>query len=53
MPRSMNTLSEIAHAPKHAFRQAEHRPGKAQQRRYERRKIREYLKLHDWQEQDG
>lgn len=52
MTKSANTLSEIVHVPKHVFRQAGQRPGKPQQRRYERRKIKEYLKLQDWQEQD-
>lgn len=49
----MNDPTEIVHAPKHAFRQAEQRPGKAQQRRYERRKTKEWLRLQDWQERDG
>lgn len=53
MTKPMNAMSETVFAPKHTFRPAENRPGKAQQRRYERRKIKEYLKLQNWQEQDG
>ncbi len=53
MIRTIDEINNIACTPKHPFRQAENRPGKAQQRRYERRKIKECLKLQNWQEQDG
>jgi len=33
---------------KHPFRQVDNRPAKAQKNRYERRKIREFLRLGDW-----
>lgn len=53
MTKPMNAMNETVLAPKHAFRPAENRPGKAHQRRYERRKVKEYIKLRNWQEQDG
>ena len=35
----------------HPFHQAQTQPGKAKQHRYERRKIRNILKIGDWQEE--
>ncbi len=35
----------------HPFHQAQTQPGKAKQHRYERRKIRNILKIGDWREQ--
>lgn len=52
MSKPTDPISEIIRDPKHAFRKAEDRPVKAQKHRYERRKIKEYLKLSDWAE-DG
>ncbi len=48
MSKPTDPISEIIRDPKHAFRKAEDRPVKAQKHRYERRKIKEYLKLSDW-----
>ena len=48
MSKPTDPISEIIRDPKHAFRKAEDRPIKAQKHRYERRKIKEYLKLSDW-----
>lgn len=52
MSKPIDPISEIIRNPKHAFRKAEDRPVKAQKHRYERRKIKEYLKLSEWAE-DG
>jgi hypothetical protein len=48
MTKSIDTITEIIRNPKHSFRKADDRPVKAQKHRYERRKIREFLKLGDW-----
>lgn len=48
MTKSIDVITEIVRNPKHPFRKVEDRPAKAQKHRYERRKIREYLKLGEW-----
>lgn len=48
MSKSVDPISDIVRNPKHSFRKADDRPIKAQKHRYERRKIKEYLKLSDW-----
>ena len=48
MTKTMDALTEIDRNPKHSFRKADDRPAKAQKHRYERRKIKEYIKLNDW-----
>jgi hypothetical protein len=50
MTKSMiETISEAIRDPKHPFRKADNQPKKAQKNRYERRKIKEYLHLADWE----
>lgn len=50
MTKSMiETISEAIRDPKHPFRKADNQPKKAQKSRYERRKIKEYLHLADWE----
>lgn len=44
MSKSLDALTEIIRNPKHAFRKADDRPVKAQKHRYERRKIKEFIK---------
>jgi hypothetical protein len=48
MTKTLNLIQETVRDTKHPFRQAENRPAKAQKNRYERRKIREFLRLGDW-----
>ena len=48
MSKSLEVISEVIQNPKHPFRQVEDQPDKAHKHRYERRKIKEYLKLGDW-----
>ncbi len=48
MTKSLNLIQETVTNTKHPFRQADSRPAKAQKNRYERRKIREFLRLGDW-----
>lgn len=51
MTKTIDAITEIVRNPKHAFRKADDRPAKAQKHRYERRKIKEYIKLSDWAQQ--
>ena len=51
MTRALDAITEIIRNPKHPFRKADDRPVKAQKRRYERRKIKEYIRLGDWLEE--
>ncbi len=48
MAKTLDAITEIIRNPKHSFRKADDRPVKAQKHRYERRKIKEYLRLGDW-----
>ena len=50
MTKSLNWIQETVRNTntKHPFRQSDGRPAKAQKNRYERRKIREFLRLGDW-----
>jgi len=48
MTKSIDSITEIVRNPKPSFRKADDRPAKAQRHRYERRKIKEYMKLSDW-----
>lgn len=47
----MDTIASILRTAKHPFRQAEDRPTKARQHRYERRKINEHLRVCEWRDQ--
>ncbi len=48
MSKPTEAITEIIRDPKHSFRKAEDRPVKAQRHRYERRKIKGYLKQNEW-----
>ncbi len=48
MTKSLDLIVETIRNTKHPFRQVDSRPEKPQKSRYERRKIREYLRLRDW-----
>jgi len=48
MTKTLNSFHEAVRSNKHPFRQLDDRPAKAQKNRYERRKIREFLRLGDW-----
>jgi hypothetical protein len=48
MSKPLEPISEIVRNPKHSFRKTEDRSGKPQKHRYERRKIKGFLKLGDW-----
>lgn len=51
MTKTLDLISDALRNPKHPFRKVDSRPKKAQKHRYERRKIKEYLHLGDWNEQ--
>ena len=44
MTKTIDVITEIIRNPKHAFRKADDRPVKAQKHRYERRKVKEFIK---------
>ena len=48
MTKTPDTMQEVIRNPKHSFRQVVDRPGKPKKHRYERRKIREFIRLGDW-----
>ncbi|MBE7501858.1 MAG: hypothetical protein HS113_16450 [Verrucomicrobiales bacterium] len=48
MPKPLAVITETIRSTKHPFRHTEDRPGKAKKNRYERRKIREYMRFGDW-----
>jgi hypothetical protein len=48
MTKTLDVISDTVRNPKHPFRQVDDRPDKPKKNRYERRKIREYLRLGDW-----
>ena len=48
MTKSIDAIDDVIRNNKHPFRQVVDRPDKPTKHRYERRKIKEYLKLGDW-----
>lgn len=48
MTKSLDVIKDAIRSTKHPFRQVDDRPDKPKKHRYERRKIREYLRLSDW-----
>lgn len=48
MTKTLDVIAETIRNTKHPFRKIEHTPEKPKKNRYERRKIREYIKLGDW-----
>ncbi len=52
MKKNLDAIHETLRASSHPFRQTDSRPRKAQKHRYERRKIREFMKLGDWLESE-
>ncbi|MFO1512730.1 MAG: hypothetical protein U1F83_07430 [Verrucomicrobiota bacterium] len=53
MIKTLEVITEAIRDPKHPFRKADSQPKKSLKHRYERRKIREYLHLADWQEEQA
>lgn len=53
MSKTIDTIKEVISNPKHPFRKTDNHPKKAVKHRYERRKIKEYLHLGDWQMEEA
>ena len=51
MTKSIETMTEIVRNAKHPFRKADDLPAKPLKHRYERRKIRSFLRLGEWAEE--
>ena len=51
MTKNIDVITDVVRNSKHPFRQANARPNKPTKNRYERRKIREYLRLGDWMQE--
>jgi hypothetical protein len=52
MTKTLDAITEAIRDPKHQFRKLGHQPTKSLKHRYERRKVREYLHLSDWLEEE-
>lgn len=48
MPKSNEQIVEVVQHHRHNMKNIESRPQKAQKHRYERRKVREAIRLGDW-----
>jgi hypothetical protein len=48
MRKSLDLIAESIRTSQHPFRPVMDRPFKEQKHRYERRKIREYIRIVDW-----
>jgi len=53
MIKTLEKITEAIRDPKHTFRKADNRPRKAQKHRYERRKVKEFLHLADWEMEEA
>jgi hypothetical protein len=53
MIKTIEVITEAIRNPKPPFRKADSQPKKSMKHRYERRKIKEYLHLADWQEEQA
>lgn len=53
MTKTLELIADTIRNTKHPFRQIDDRQAKPQKNRYERRKIREYLKLSDWNQAEA
>ena len=53
MIKTLEVITEAIRNPKHPFRKADSQPKKSMKHRYKRRKIKEYLHLADWQEEQA
>jgi hypothetical protein len=51
MIKTLDVLTESIRSSRTPFRKVESLPAKCQKHRYERRKIREYIRLGDWTSQ--
>jgi hypothetical protein len=49
MGKSLELINEAIRNPKHPFRKLDNQPRKPQKHRYERRKVRAFLHLPEWE----
>ncbi|HEU5072103.1 MAG TPA: hypothetical protein VFV96_16995 [Verrucomicrobiae bacterium] len=52
MIKTFQFMNEAIKSTKHPFRKTESQPRKAQKNRYERRKVKEFLHLSDWGQEE-
>ena len=52
MMKTFQFMNEAIKDPKHPFRKTDSQPRKAQKNRYERRKVKEFLHLGDWTQEE-
>ncbi len=48
MTKTLDAINDTIRSSKHPFRQVNDRPDKPKKHRYERRKIKEFIRLSDW-----
>jgi hypothetical protein len=48
MIKTLDVITDAIRNTKHPFRQVDDRPDKPKKHRYERRKVKEYIRLGDW-----
>lgn len=53
MKKTSYAMQEALRADKHPFTQLAFHSGKAKKHRYERRKIREFMRLGEWNDEDN
>ncbi|MCL4177345.1 MAG: hypothetical protein KJ072_06325 [Verrucomicrobia bacterium] len=53
MTKTLDVIHETVRNAKHPFRQTGAMPDKPKKNRYERRKVREYLRLSDWGQEEA
>ena len=52
MTKTFDAITEAIRNPKHPFRKTDHHSTKPLKHRYERRKVREYLHLGEWLDEE-
>lgn len=53
MTKTLEVMTEVIRNPKHTLRKADDRPQKSQKHRYERRKVREFMRLSSWAHEES
>lgn len=53
MTKTLDLIVDSIRNAKHPFPQVVNRPAKPQKSRYERRKVREYIRLGDWRSEEA
>ena len=51
--KTLDAIIETIRDPNHPFRKLDHQPQKSRKNRYERRKIKEFMHLQDWQTEEA